>query len=220
MAVTAAEYPLAQGSRQTRKERWTKMEALFFVLIGAALFSQSWYMLGLYSDGRTVGVVMGGLGLLAIGSVLLSPASTLTASGSAWMLLTGEGVKAGPWLAQTMIMKTLILAWGLYAVAVAAQGLWDLDERAIGFYSVFLAVLSAVAFLYFAGQLELLYGVAAWLGMWGATLILTVLATMMFFTLSFTFNVMRVVTGWFILIGGGAVGAIGLAVLGTAIVTT
>ena len=177
------------------------MEGLFFVLIGAALFSQSWYMLGVYSEGKTVGVLVGGLGVLAIAAVLLAPAATLTASGSAWMLLTGEGVKAGPWLAQTMIMKTLILAWGLYAIGVAAHGLWDLEEKAIGFYSVFLAVLSAVSFLYFTVELQTLYGDATWLGISAATLFLTVLAAMMFFTLSFTFNVMRVVTGWFILIG-------------------
>ena len=134
------------------------MEGLFFVLIGAALFSQSWYMLGVYSEGKTVGVLVGGLGVLAIAAVLLAPAATLTASGSAWMLLTGDGVKAGPWLAQTMIMKTLILAWGLYAVGVGAHGLWDLEEKAIGFYSAFLAVLSAVSFIYFAAELELLYG--------------------------------------------------------------
>ena len=196
------------------------MEGLFFVLIGAALFSQSWYMLGVYSEGKTVGVLVGGLGVLAIAAVLLAPAATITASGSAWMLLTGEGVKAGPWLAQTMIMKTLILAWGLYAIGVAAHGLWDLEEKAIGFYSVFLAVLSAVSFLYFTVELQTLYGDATWLGISAATLFLTVLAAMMFFTLSFTFNVMRVVTGWFILIGGGVVALVGLLVLSTAIATT
>ena len=42
----------------------------------------------------------------------------------------------------------------------------------------------------------------------------------MFFTLSFTFTVMRAVTGWFILIGGGVVGLIGLLVLSTVIATT
>ena len=196
------------------------MEGLFFVLIGAALFSQSWYMLGVYSEGKTVGVIVGGLGVLAIAAVLLSPASTLTASGSAWMILTGEGVKAGPWLAQTMVMKILILAWGLYAIGVAAHGLWDLEEKAIGFYSIFLAVVSLVACLYFVAELEILYGVNAMLGMSAATLFLTVLATMMFFTLSFTFTVMRVVTGWFILIGGAVIGLIGLLVLSTAIATT
>ncbi len=193
------------------------MEGIFFALIGAALFSQSWYMLGVYSEGRTVGLFVGGIGLLVIGAVLLSPASTLTDSGSAWMLLTGEGTKPYAWLAQTMVMKTLILAWGLYAVGVAAHGLWDFDEKAIGFYSVFLTVLSGIAFMYFAVELEPLYGTAAWLGISAATLFLTVLAAMMFITLSFTFNVMRVVTGWFILVGGSVVAIIGLLVLSTAI---
>jgi hypothetical protein len=102
---------------------------------------------------------------------------------------------------------------------VGAHGLWDLEEKAIGFYSAFLAVLTAISFIYFVAELELLYGVNAWLGMSAATLFLTVLAAMMFFTLSFTFNVMRVVTGWFILIGGGVVALIGLGVLTTALAT-
>ena len=211
---------MAQRQPTESKGEVHQMEGLFFVLIGAALFSQSWYMLGVYSEGKTVGVLVGGLGVLAIAAVLLAPAATLTASGSAWMLLTGDGVKAGPWLAQTMIMKTLILAWGLYAVGVGAHGLWDLEEKAIGFYSAFLAVLSAVSFIYFAAELELLYGINAMLGLAAATLFLTVLAVMMFFTLSFTFNVLRVVTGWFILIGGGVVALVGLLILSTAIATT
>jgi len=35
------------------------MEGVFFVLIGAALFSEAWYLLGLYSEGRTMGVFVG-----------------------------------------------------------------------------------------------------------------------------------------------------------------
>lgn len=195
------------------------MEGIFFVLIGAALFSQSWYMLGVYSEARTMGIFVGGLGLLALAALFFAPAATVPSSvNSFWLLLTGEGtVKPSDWLAQTMVMKGLVLAWGMYAIGVAAHGLWDFDERAIGFYSVFLAVLSAISFIYFVVELEPAYGTGTWLGLSAATLLLTVLAGMMFFTLSFTFHVLRVVTGWFILIGGGAVAAVGLGVLSSAI---
>ena len=38
------------------------MEGFALILIGAAIFSHAWYLLGLYSDGRTVGVLMAALG--------------------------------------------------------------------------------------------------------------------------------------------------------------
>ena len=86
--------------------------------------------------------------------------------------------------------------------------------------STFLAVLSVAAFIYYTIELELLYGVNTWLAVSAGTLFLAVLATLMFFTLSFTFNVMRIVTGWFILIGGGVIALIGLGVLSTIIRST
>ena len=38
-------------------------------------------------------------------------------------------------LAETTMMKTLIIGWAVYAVGVGAQAIGDYDERAIGFYS-------------------------------------------------------------------------------------
>ena len=60
------------------------MEAIFFLLIGAALFSQSWYVLGLYSEGRTVGLIVGGLGLLRLGTIMFG--TSLTPN-----IITGDG---------------------------------------------------------------------------------------------------------------------------------
>ena len=182
------------------------MEGVFFTLIGAALFSQSWYVLGLYAEGRTMGVFVGGLGLISLGAITFTP-----------MLLTGDGVSTANNLAEVSIIKLLIIVWALYAVGVAAHGLWDFDDRAIGFYSAFLAAASLVPFIYFVGELEQPYSNGVWLGLSGATLVLTVIAGMMFFALSFTFNVLRVVSGWFLLLGGGVIAALGLAMLSTAI---
>ena len=187
------------------------MEGIFLVLIGAALFSQSWYVLGMYSEGRSMGILVAGLGVLSL--------ATLSAVSFAPLLLTGEG-KGANMLAETTVMKTMIVAWALYAVAVGAHGLWDFEERAIGFYSAFLTVASLVPFIYFAVELQSRYGDETWLALSGASLVLTVLAGMMFFYLAFSFNVLRLVAGWFLLIGGGAVAAIGLAIVSNVIINT
>ena len=47
------------------------MEGISFILIGAALFSHSWYVLGLYPDGRTMGAFTAASGLGAL--ITLSP---------------------------------------------------------------------------------------------------------------------------------------------------
>ena len=186
------------------------MEGVFFMLVGAALFAQSWYILGMYAEGRTMGVVVGGLGLLSLATITFAPT-----------LLTSEGLKAfipeDVVTAETTVLKGLIITWALYTVGVAANGLWDFDERAIGFYSVFLAVASLVPFLYFAVELESRYTNAVWLGMSGATLMLTVIASIMFFYLAFSYTVLRLVAGWFALLGGGVVAAFGLAMVSTVI---
>ena len=88
------------------------MEAVFLILIGAALFSQSWHLMGLYSDGRTVGIFIGGLGVLSLAAVIvLDP-----------MLLTGSGdktISAANHMAEVTATKALIAVWGLYCIGVA-----------------------------------------------------------------------------------------------------
>ena len=182
------------------------MEAVFLTLIGAALFSQSWYVLGMYSEGRTMGVFVGGLGLLSLGTITLAP-----------MLITGEGPGA-ELLPEITIMKTLIFLWALYAIGVAAQGIWDLDERAIGFYSVILSIATLLSFMYFSVELESTYSIPAWLSISGSSLLLTIISGLTFFYLAFNFKILRLVTGWFLLLGGGVISIIGLCILTTVIV--
>jgi hypothetical protein len=180
------------------------MEAVFLVLVGAMLFSQAWHMMGLYSDGRTVGIVVGGLGLLSLAAITLDP-----------MLLTGSGnktISAANHLSELTVTKMLIAAWAVYGVVVAAQALWDLEERAIAFYSAAAAAVSIVSFFYYAGYLEPRYGESAWLGLSAATLLLSVISAMVFFALGFNFRTLRPVAAWFMLLGGGVVAAIGLAI--------
>ena len=178
------------------------MEPVFLVLVGAVLFSQAWQMMGLYSDGRSVGVIIGGLSLLSLVAITLDP-----------MLLTGSGVAAEKHLAELTLTKGLIAVWAVYGVAVAAQSVWDLDERAVAFYSVVATVATAAGFFYYAGNLEPRYGEPTWLSLSAATLLLAIVAGMVFFALGFTFRVLRPVASWFLLLGGGTVAVIGLAIV-------
>ena len=191
------------------------MEGIFFILIGAALFSQSWYILGLYSEGRIMGVFTGSLGVLVLGIVMFGASLEPT-------LLTGDSRLSGADRAATMladltVLKGLMLIWAAYAIGVGAHGLWEFEDRAIGLYSGFLAIASVIAFLYFAIELESVYSDAGWLSMSGAALALAVLSTITFFYLALQLSVLRLVAGWFILLGGSVVVAVGLAMLSTAI---
>ena len=105
------------------------MEGFALILIGAAIFSHAWYLLGLYSDGRTVGVLMAALGAGLLITLTFEP-----------QLLGMHGSDGAQQLGEITMMKTLIILWAAYAGAVAAQGWWDLEERAIGFYCLALAV--------------------------------------------------------------------------------
>ena len=190
------------------------MEGIFLVLVGGTLFSQAWYVLGMYSEGRTMGILVGGLGVLALGTVVFAFESTL---------LTGVkdgkdiGLTPAALLEQTTVMKMAIVAWSLYAIGVGAHGLWDFDDRAIGFYGGFLAAVTAVVFIYFAIELERVYADAVWLSLSGAALLLTFIAGVIFFYQALQFIVLRLLTGWSLLLGGAAVGIIGLAIVGAAI---
>jgi len=186
------------------------MEGIFLVLIGGVLFSQAWYVLGMYSEGRSMGIFVGGMGLIALGTIVFAFEPVLLTG-----LDNGETVADGAQvLGQITVMKAVVAVWGLYAIGVAASGLWDFDERAIGFYSAFAAVATLVPFLFFVGELERIYGGMVWLSLSGATLLLTMVATVMFFYQGLQFNVLRLLSGWSLLIGGVAVGGIGLAIVG------
>ena len=181
------------------------MEAAFLVLIGGALFAQSWNLLGLFSEGRSMGVVVGGLGLVSLVALVMTP-----------VVLEGSSAEADV-LANMTVMKGLILLWAVYAVAVAAQGFMDLEERAVGFYAGFLCVVTVIGLIYFAVELSSGYGDGPWLVMAASALILSINAGMVFFHQAIPFPAIRQVTGWFLLLGGGAVAVLGV-LLGTSVI--
>ncbi len=178
------------------------MEGIFFLLIGAAIFSQGWYMLGLYSEGRTTGVLSAGLGLLALGTFMFG--STITPT-----LISGAGSTE-----LVTALTALIVLWAVYSVVAGAQGIWDLDTRAIGFYSAFLSVASLVVFLVFAlsmaegGVYE--HDLSTWLSMSIVPFLLTIISALVFFYMAFELQVLRLVTGWFMLFGSAVTGLVGL----------
>ncbi len=178
------------------------MEGIFFLLIGAAIFSQAWYVLGLYTEGRTMGVFTAGLGLLALGTIMFGTTITPT-------LISGEGS-----MELTTALTALIVLWSIYSLAVGAHGIWDLDERAIGFYSVFLSVVSLVVFLIFAismadgGVFE--HSLGIWLSMSAVPFLLTIISAIVFFYLAFELQVLRLVAGWFMLFGSTVIGVLGI----------
>ncbi len=184
------------------------MEAAFLVLIGGALFSQSWNHLGLFAEGRGMGVVVGGLGLVSLVSLVMTP-----------MLLEGGVTEAGVTPNLTM-MKSLILVWSVFAVAMAAQGFLDLEERAVGFLAGFVAIVSVIALVYFAAEMTNGYGGdGPWLTMAASTLILAITSGIVFFHQAIPFQAIRLVAGWFLLIGGSALGVLGLLIATTIIRT-
>ena len=178
------------------------MEALFLVLIGAVLFSQSWQLLGLYSDSRTTGLLMLILGILmvlgAVSASLYEP-----------MLLTSSADRD----TETMVMKVVIVSWAAYAIVGGALYLWVFDERASGVYSGFIAIATFCCMIYFVRFLEVRYGVETWIALSAATLVLSLIAGFNFFHRATEYSVMRLVCGWSMLLGGSAVALIGLAVL-------
>ena len=181
------------------------MEGLFFILVGSALFAHSWYLLGLYTDGRMMGIVMAALAAGMLITLTLDP-----------QLLGTAGPAAGK-AAQVTILETLIVAWAIYAGVVAAHGIWDFEDRAIGFFTVPLTAVSAVAVAYYASIAQRHYDDIIWLSLTVVAVLLTLLAGVLFFYLAIPFRVLRVVTAGALLGLSPIIAAIGMAIITTAI---
>lgn len=181
------------------------MEGFFFILIAGALFSHAWYLLGLYNDGRTMGIVMAALGAGALIALTFTP-----------MLLGSAGSPAAM-VAQVTIMKAVIIMWAIYAAVVAAQGLWDFDDRAIGFFGIPLAAISILALGYFAIQMSDLYDWTVWLSLALGTALLAFIAVLLFFYLAIPFRVLKSFSAWSMLVLSVIIAAIGMTIMATGI---
>ena len=195
------------------------MEALGLILIASALFCHSWYILGLYPDGRAVGIYVGAFGLAALISITLAPMLLIGGDSVAVANAGGDfGNKAysiASGLAQTTVMKTLIIIWSVYAIGVAAQAILEYDERAVGFSGAIAAAVSLIALFFFAGTLLGPYGEDVVLTLATASLLLSFIGGTMFAYLGVPFSGLRPVAGWFNLVG-----SIGVFIMGVVIGTT
>ncbi len=184
------------------------MEGFAITLIGGALFMHSSHLLGLCSERRAVGALMAALAAGLLLTLTFEP-----------QLLGTQGTNPVQQLAEVTVMKTLIVVWAIYAAAVAAQVIWDLEERAIGFYGVGLAAANGVAFFYYVTILFRNY-TSVMLEFSIVTAALLLVAALLIFLMAVPFNAMRVATGWTMLSASIVVAAIGLAMYTTVIAFT
>ena len=179
------------------------MEAVFFILVGGALFSQSWNLLGLLAEGRSLGVLVVGLALMSLIALIIDP-----------MVIESE-IHHSHWVTNNAVFKGIIILWAVYLLAAGAQNFLDLEERSVGLFAGFVSIISLVAFLYFVVRLAPetnKYGEAVWLSISVGTLILAINAGLSFFHQAIPFHVIRLVSGWFLLVGGLILGLVGILV--------
>ena len=174
------------------------MIALFLILLGALLFAQAWYLLGLYSDPRTMGLIVAALALGVAATVGGSFDPVILSKDAALPLAAFRG---------------FVVLWAVYGAAVAAHGLWGFEERAIGFHALFLWATSMVyvALPWMFDESVISNGTAIVLS--GSATILSLLSAMVFFHLAIPFRELRNVAGWFLLIGSVLIGILGFAVV-------
>ena len=183
------------------------MEGIVLILIGAAVFSHSWHLLGMYADARAVGVVMGAAALgLVLALFAVQP-----------QFLGGMGGNAAVRLGEITVLQTAALAWAIYAAAAAAHCVWDMDERAIGFYSVLLVAASLVSMFFFLQIWIQGNDSFALIVLAISSAMLALVGGLLFFTLAFPFPALRSVSGWAMLIQSIVVAAFGLAMTTTSI---
>ncbi len=186
------------------------MEIAFMFALSALFWTHSWQMLNVYTNPRALGIVAAAVAVLLLGLVFF-----------------GQGLIMIPEISGPF--TAYVLVWIGYAAVVAALSLWGYDDRTLGFYSLFVAVISLLYVVYFFLGDGLLLdagttsatglgaqetGPISWiLGIVSVTF--TLLMTLMFFYLAPPFMRMRTVTGWFYLVLSVVVLVLaGLVVLG------
>ena len=181
------------------------MEMAFLLLLPAALSAHAWQMLGRYGSPRSMGVIGGAVGIMLIALVALWRDSAV--------IVGSDNALAG-----------FVLAWAIYCALLAAVSMRGYDQKTLGYYGLFLAVISIIFVLYyFLGDAVLSSQDASPTGFLGQGLgvisyvmgifaiILAVLGSLLFLYLAIPIRGMRLVTGWSFLIG--AVVALALATL-------
>ena len=181
------------------------MEMAFLFILPAALWAHAWQMLGRYGSPRSLGVVGAGVGIILLALVALwRDAAIIVGSDNA--------------------LSALVLTWAIYGGLLAAIAMRGYDQRTLGYYGLFLALVSVVFVLfYFLGDAVLSTQDASPTGFLGQGLgvisyimgayaaILAVLGGLLFLHLAIPIRALRLVAGWSFLLG--AVASLALATL-------
>ena len=181
------------------------MEPIFLICIGAALFAHAWYAMGMYNDGRTTGVVVGALGAGALIALTFDP------------VLMGVETSGALQDAEINVFKTLLVFWAIYAGAIAAHGVYDFDDRAIGFFGVPLAAVSITVAVFASTQMLNNYDWTIWLSIAVSGLLLGLVGIVLFFNLALTLRALNALAAWTMLVFSVVLTAIGVAILTTGI---
>lgn len=191
------------------------MDLVFLFVLPAALWVQSWYLLGFYTNPRTLGMVSAGVAIILLGVVLFQDQLPLAVEAPADLGELG-------FIQPSTAISGFILVWAVYAVLVAGVYLWGLESRSLGFYSLFLWVISILyAVYFFIGNRVLdlenieVVGFSWLLGV--VAILLAVLSGLLFFYLALLpagrgeppSSAMRTVTGWFYMVFSIAIAVLG-----------
>ena len=165
------------------------MEVIFLMVLPAVLWAQSWYFLDLYSNTRTLGVISATAAIVLGGLVIFSGSMTA--------------------------LSTFVLLWAIYAAVASAVYLGGTDERTLGLYSLFLAVVTVLYVIFFLAGADVLQGTSV-LVHWPmgiASIALAVFGGLAFFLMAPPYPGIRYITGWYTLVI-----SIGMAVMGGLVV--
>ena len=189
------------------------MDLAFLLILPGLLWVQAWNFLGFYSNFRALGVTAGGVAIALFGVVLFQDNLPMGIDAP-------EGLGGAGFVEPAAALSVFILVWAVYAALVSGVYLWGLEARSLGFYSLFLAIISAIyAVYFFVGDRILDNGdIVQFTWLLGAVAILIgILAALQFFYLALrpagqgepSSSVMRTTTGWFYLVFSIAVAVLG-----------
>ena len=192
------------------------MDIAFLVVLPAALSVQSWHLLGFYANPRVLGVTAGAVAITLLAIVLFQDKfgdlAVLTPSGAL--------------LDVNVPLSAFVLVWALYSALLAAVYIWGMDTKGLGFFSLFVCLVSILFAAYFFIGGEILdsgeTNHVSWLFGTVASL-LAVMSALLFFYLGLLprgqveppSSAMRTTTGWvYLIFSTGIVVLGGLLLLG------
>jgi hypothetical protein len=191
------------------------MDLVFLLGLPGLLWIQSWHLLGFYTNPRTLGIIAAAVAIILFGVVLFQDKIPMFPE-------YGEVMKG--FLTVGSAFSAFVLVWAIYAALVAGVYLWGLDARSLGFYGLFLWIISALFAVYFFIGGEVLksgdiFSISWLLGV--VAILLAILSALLFFYLALLprgqgeppSSAMRSVTGYFYLVFSIVVVVLGLLLL-------